>query len=335
MFYCGGDYEARKGSGIAQRARSACTRAGTRTGRSRAPTSAASASSSSTNSPSWSTRSGRCGSARAARRRDDGAYAWSWSGRGPGVVTPPPRRPVRRAVRRRVDVPAGVGRTARRPSRLTQAPAGLVRRHRRAVRLQRRATAPGRRAGARARPRPARRRGRRARRPRRGAGRGRIAVQGCTALRLRAVEVPIGRTRRATCCGCSPLIDATAHRLSGDPGAVGDRAARARPQRGGSAPQAAHRRHVDRRVPLREGTGPADPAVRRRTAAVQVHGRPASRGPAPRSGDAVRAPRLPQHPACGPDRGGDRQPRRHRRDAGRAQRGGDRVPGRGPDRRRT
>lgn len=49
MFYCGGSYEARKGSGIGQ-GRSRCTRAGTPTARSRAPTSARSEPSSSTNS---------------------------------------------------------------------------------------------------------------------------------------------------------------------------------------------------------------------------------------------------------------------------------------------
>ena len=72
MFYCAGDYEARKGSGIG-RARSRCTPAGTATAPSRAPPRTASACTTSTSWPSWSTPSGRCGWARARRASDDGA----------------------------------------------------------------------------------------------------------------------------------------------------------------------------------------------------------------------------------------------------------------------
>ena len=65
MFYCGGDYEARKGSGIGQGSVSLHP-GGYSTDRSRAPTSDPSAWSSSTSSRSWSTPSARCASARAA-----------------------------------------------------------------------------------------------------------------------------------------------------------------------------------------------------------------------------------------------------------------------------
>ena len=84
MFYVGGDYEARKGSGIGQGSISLHP-GGHATARSRARSSARSARSSSTSSPSWSTPSGRWRSARAARPSDDGEYAWSWSGRGPSA----------------------------------------------------------------------------------------------------------------------------------------------------------------------------------------------------------------------------------------------------------
>ena len=67
MFYCGGNYEARKGSGIGQG--SICLHpAGTPTGRSPARSSGRSGRSSSTSWPSWSTPSARWSSARAAGR---------------------------------------------------------------------------------------------------------------------------------------------------------------------------------------------------------------------------------------------------------------------------
>ena len=66
------------------RARSACTPAATRTARSPARSSVRWARSTSTSSPSWSTPSARSSSARAGIAADDGRYAWTWSGRGPG-----------------------------------------------------------------------------------------------------------------------------------------------------------------------------------------------------------------------------------------------------------
>ena len=86
MFYCGGDYEARKGSGIG-RARSACTPAGTATARSPARSSGPSAPSSSTSWRSWSTRSARWSWARAARASDDAGTPGPGRGRGPGDVS--------------------------------------------------------------------------------------------------------------------------------------------------------------------------------------------------------------------------------------------------------
>ena len=59
MFYCGGDYEARKGSGIGQGSVSLHP-GGHAHGPQPGAFERASASSSSTSSPSWSTRSGRC-----------------------------------------------------------------------------------------------------------------------------------------------------------------------------------------------------------------------------------------------------------------------------------
>jgi homogentisate 1,2-dioxygenase len=86
MFYCGGDYEARKGSGIGQGSISLHP-AATATARSPAPSSARSARSSSTSSPSWSTRSAPWRSARAAGRAKTPAYPWTWSGRGPTTLS--------------------------------------------------------------------------------------------------------------------------------------------------------------------------------------------------------------------------------------------------------
>ena len=79
MFYCGGDYGARKGSGIA-RVRSRCTRVATPTGRNRVPS-----------RPRWAQevdelavmvdtfRPLELGEAGLAS--DDGVYAWTWAGR--------------------------------------------------------------------------------------------------------------------------------------------------------------------------------------------------------------------------------------------------------------
>jgi homogentisate 1,2-dioxygenase len=82
MLYVGGDYEARKGSGIGQGSISLHP-GGHSHGPQPGASSAASAPSPSTSSPSWSTPSGRSSSGEGGTAVDDGAYAWSWSGRGP------------------------------------------------------------------------------------------------------------------------------------------------------------------------------------------------------------------------------------------------------------
>ena len=78
MFYCGGDYEARKGSGIGQGSISAAPRRPHPRPAARRGRAGASARSSSTSWPSWSTRSARWSSARAAGR------ARTRATRGPG-----------------------------------------------------------------------------------------------------------------------------------------------------------------------------------------------------------------------------------------------------------
>ena len=83
MFYCGGDYEARKGSGIGAGLDQPAPRRAHATARSPARSSGRSARSSSTSSPSWSTRSARSSSARARVACEDAGYAWTWAGRGP------------------------------------------------------------------------------------------------------------------------------------------------------------------------------------------------------------------------------------------------------------
>ncbi|GFH79795.1 hypothetical protein Sgou_44650 [Streptomyces gougerotii] len=79
MFYCGGDYEARKGfrdrAGLDQSApRRPPARAAARGLRACHPER-----SSSTSWPSWWTPSARWNSVRRARACDDGVYAYSWA----------------------------------------------------------------------------------------------------------------------------------------------------------------------------------------------------------------------------------------------------------------
>ncbi len=66
IFYCAGNYEARKGSGIGPGSVSLHPAGHTPRSPARAPTRAVSASTTSTSSPSWSIRSGRWDSARPA-----------------------------------------------------------------------------------------------------------------------------------------------------------------------------------------------------------------------------------------------------------------------------
>ena len=83
MFYVGGDYEARKGSGIEHRARSRCTPAATRTARSPRPS----------RRPSGRSRFDELAVmvdtfrplelGEAGLASEDPAYAWTWAGRGP------------------------------------------------------------------------------------------------------------------------------------------------------------------------------------------------------------------------------------------------------------
>jgi hypothetical protein len=87
MFYVDGDYEARKGSGIAKGSVS-CIRAGMRTARSRVPSRPRWGPSTSTSSRSWWTPSGRSSWERPpARARTTGT-----PGAGPGVAARPGRR---------------------------------------------------------------------------------------------------------------------------------------------------------------------------------------------------------------------------------------------------
>ncbi len=82
MFYVGGDYEARKGSGIDIGSISLHP-GGYAHGPQPARSRRRSAWSSSTSRPSWSTPSARSSSARAGCAVEDPAYAWTWAGRGP------------------------------------------------------------------------------------------------------------------------------------------------------------------------------------------------------------------------------------------------------------
>ena len=83
MFYCGGDYEARKGSGIGQGSISAAPRRARARPAARRRRARRSATSTSTSWPSWSTPSGRCELGEGGLAVEDAGYAWTWSGRGP------------------------------------------------------------------------------------------------------------------------------------------------------------------------------------------------------------------------------------------------------------
>ena len=83
MFYVGGDYEARKGSGIGIGSISLHPGGHAHGPQPSARSRRRSASSTSRSRRSWSTPSRRSTSARAALAVEDPAYAWTWAGRGP------------------------------------------------------------------------------------------------------------------------------------------------------------------------------------------------------------------------------------------------------------